>query len=102
MIIGWLFPDRERCGIAIYSRNYCAALHNHCQIIPINSDCLLRGDKCCYEQLKKCNIVHIQYETSFFFKKGSDYYFQIIKQLQKPVIVSLHEVYETFPGVFPR
>jgi hypothetical protein len=102
MIIGWLYPDRERCGIAIYSRNYCNALNNYCQIVTINSDQLLNGDWHLYEQLEKCDCVHIQYETSFFLKNRSDHYFRILKHLKKPVVVSLHEVYEQFPGVFSR
>jgi hypothetical protein len=102
MVVGWLFPHRERCGIAIYSRNYCAALNNHCQIISVNSDHLLDGDRHLYEQLEICDCIHIQYETSFFLKNRSDHYFSILKRTKKPIVVSLHEVYEQFPGVFSR
>ncbi len=102
MVIGWLFPDRERCGIAIYSRNYCSALNIHCQILTVNSDHLLDGSSYPYEQLEQCDCIHIQYETSFFLKNGSDCYFNILKRLHKPLMVSLHEVYDQFPGVFPR
>jgi hypothetical protein len=102
MVVGWMFPDRERCGIAIYSRNYCTALNNLCQIVTINSDRLLDGCRHLYEQLETCDCIHIQYETSFFLKNCSDHYFTILKRLKKPVVVSLHEVYEHFPGVFSR
>lgn len=102
MVIGWLFPDRERCGIAIYSRNYCAALNNHCQIITVNSDHLFSGARHLYKKLNSCDCIHVQYETSFFLNNHSDHYVSILKHLKKPVVVSLHEVYEHFPGVFSR
>jgi glycosyltransferase involved in cell wall biosynthesis len=102
MIVGWIFPNRERCGIAIYSRHYINALEKLCTVKIVDSDSWL-NDSVKYQQLlNNCDIVHIQYETSFFSQRHHNYYLDIIKRLKKPVIVSLHEIYRNFPGVFPR
>jgi hypothetical protein len=102
MVAGWLFPDRERCGIAIYSRNYISALQKHCSIKSVNSDQWLGNQRKCSDTLNSCDLIHIQYETSFFSKSNRDFYTAIVRALKKPVVVSLHEVYRQFPGVFPR
>jgi glycosyltransferase involved in cell wall biosynthesis len=102
MIAGWIFPNRERCGIAIYSRNYIAALEKLCTIKVVDSDSWLKESAKCQQVLDDCDVVHIQYETSFFSQRHHNFYLKIIKQLKKPVIVSLHEIYRNFPGVFPR
>jgi glycosyltransferase involved in cell wall biosynthesis len=102
MIVGWLFPDRERCGIAIYSRNYISALEKHCDIKSVNSDLWLDNPVKFSEELNSCDLIHIQYEPSFFSKRNHDYYTTLLRRLKRPLIVSLHEVYRQFPGVYPR
>jgi glycosyltransferase involved in cell wall biosynthesis len=46
--------------------------------------------------------VHIQYETSFFLRGRREWYFDLCRSITCPVIVTLHEVYDQMPGVFPR
>jgi hypothetical protein len=52
--------------------------------------------------LAQSDIVHIQYEPSLFFVQKSDAFLKLTKRLHKPLFVSLHEVYDQFPGIFPR
>lgn len=102
MNVGWLFPDRERCGIAIYSRNYISALKKHCDIKSVNSDQWPDSPEKFSGDLNSCDLIHIQYENSLFAMRNRDYYTTLLRTLKKPLIVSLHEVYRHFPGVFPR
>jgi glycosyltransferase involved in cell wall biosynthesis len=52
--------------------------------------------------LRQCRIAHLQYETSLFFNNQKDFYFKLCAAIDCPIFVSLHEVYDSFPGVFPR
>jgi len=54
------------------------------------------------DRLNKYDIIHIQYETSFFLEKNHKRFIQLCKNIRKPIVISLHEVYDTFPGIFPR
>jgi glycosyltransferase involved in cell wall biosynthesis len=102
MKIAWIYPQRERCGIALYSRRYVDALEKLVEVCSFD----LSGLACeCDNRIAEincCDLVHIQYETSFFMKCKKDFYGALRKKITPPVVVSLHEVYRTFPDVVPR
>jgi glycosyltransferase involved in cell wall biosynthesis len=102
MKVQWLYPENRKCGISIYSHDYMRELKNKCTVIP--QDISTVADKVEPLLIRKdsADLVHIQYETSFFLKKGRDFYFRLLSKIKVPVIVTLHEVYEEFPQVFPK
>lgn len=102
MKMAWLFPVNQKCGISYYSYEYIKALADSADVEIFDiSECLAT----LHSSAKKLNSfdgIHIQYETSFFMKGDNKYYQKLCSLIQKPLIVSLHEVYESFPGIFPR
>ena len=78
MKVQWLYPENRKCGISIYSHDYMRELKNKCTVIP--QDISTVADKVEPLLIRKdsADLVHIQYETSFFLKKEeifiSDYY----------------------------
>lgn len=100
MKVMWLFPENKRCGISIYSHDYIRELKNKCEVIPKDLSTVIDGG---LSVRKDCaDLVHIQYETSFFLNKGRDVYFRLLSKIKVPTVVTLHEVYDEFPQVFPR
>jgi hypothetical protein len=102
MKIAWIYPHRDRCGISLYSERYCSALNKRVEIHtfdPANILCKLND---LIVQVNRCDLVHIQYETSFYLRSNEDGYARLLQSIKPPVIVSLHEVYRGFPDVFPR
>lgn len=102
MKVVWLFPEKKRCGISIYSHDYINELKNKCEVIPKDLSAVIDGGEPLFTNKDSADLVHIQYETSFFLKKRRDSYFRLLSKIKIPVIVTLHEVYEEFPQVFPR
>jgi len=49
-----------------------------------------------------CTVVHIQYETSLFLNKRKDIYPRITRLITRPIIVTIHEIYQNTPFFFPR
>ncbi len=100
MKVAWVFPVQQKCGISFYSHAYINAL---AQLITIEAfdvhACAINTTKTC-AVLNTFDIIHIQYETSFFSKKNQ--FEKLCNRVKKPLIITLHEVYEEFPGVFPR
>lgn len=101
MKILWIYPDKQKCGISIYSHDYIQELEKKCEIITADPDELMELSVF-LKKVENADLVHIQYETSFFIKKGKDTFLQLLKCIRKPIIVSLHEIYEEFPGIYPR
>jgi glycosyltransferase involved in cell wall biosynthesis len=102
MKIAWIFPVNKICGISFYSRSYVEALKPLIDIVCIDPDDFnLNKDKT-IDLLKHCDLVHIQYETSFFLNGRKEFYSDLCASISCPIIVTLHEVYDQFPGVFPR
>ncbi len=102
MKVLWLFPEKKRCGISIYSHDYISELKNKCDVISRDLSAVTAGSEPLFTKNDDADLVHIQYETSFFLKKRRDTYFRLLSKIKVPVIVTLHEVYEEFPQVFPR
>ena len=66
VIVGMLFPNRERCGIAIFTRDVVAALENAgLTVMAIDTDASIAS---VLDKVKKCDIVHVQYEAGFFLQ----------------------------------
>jgi hypothetical protein len=102
MKTAWIFPLNKRDGISLYSHRYVDCLKSMADVEMIDvSECLCRDFP---KTMGKSgfDIVHIQYEPSFFIKHGRDSYNRLCRKIRVPIFVSLHEVYDQFPGVFPR
>lgn len=102
MKILWIFPFKLNCGISIYSRNYICELVGKCEIICKDPHDWLYNKKSIIKEINEVDAVHIQYETSFFMHKGADFFPDLVSKINKPLIVSLHEVYDEFPDVYPK
>jgi hypothetical protein len=105
MKIAWIFPLDRRDGISIYGRQYAAALGQSAEVVCADPLEFLQDKKAFCAKLGPCALVHIQYETSLFTSEGRDFYEELCRTVRawgKPVVVTLHEVYSQFPGVFPR
>lgn len=102
MKIAWLFPVNQKCGISFYSHEYVTTLRQQITVDAFDIDECLNTLKRSANIFNNYDCVHIQYETSFFLKKNNNRYKKLCSLITKPIIVSLHEVYEEFPDVFPR
>jgi glycosyltransferase involved in cell wall biosynthesis len=100
--IAWIFPQTERCGIALYSQSYLKHLDAKAAIERFDPHAFINDRKSFLSKINACDIVHIQYETSFFLNRNTDFYPRLCASIRRPIVVSLHEVYRQFPGVFPR
>jgi glycosyltransferase involved in cell wall biosynthesis len=102
MKIAWVFPHTERCGIAIYAQGYVAALGKEAEIKCFDPSALVADCSSAAVSLNNCDIVHFQYEALFFFEKGRDHFPEMCRAIHVPIIVSVHEIYRSFPDVYPR
>ena len=102
MRVAWIYPKTERCGISIHARNYIDSLKNHLDILEIDTDDFCSDSHQNTQLLDSADLVHLQYESSFFLKGRNDFFFRTLSRINKPLLVSLHEVYREFPGVFAR
>ena len=102
MKIAWIFPVNQKCGISFYSQEYVKALESFTEVKIFDTYKCLDDIESYTKKLNSFDLIHIQYETSFFLKGNHKRYEQLCGQITKPIIVSLHEVYEEFPDVFPR
>jgi len=102
MKIAWIFPVNQKCGISFYSREYVNALSNYLEVTAFDINECLNNPKQTAKNLNSFDCIHMQYETSFFLKSNKKKYSQLCTLLKKPVVATLHEVYDESPGVFPR
>jgi glycosyltransferase involved in cell wall biosynthesis len=102
MKIAWIYPDIEKDGISIYSRRYVESLKEFVDVEIVDFEFCFNGSLSKKIDSGNFDAVHIQYEPSFFMRKNRDYYPRIASTIKVPLVVSLHEVYDRFPGVFPR
>lgn len=101
--IAWIFPVEQQCGISFYAHDYINALKKYCTIHTFTISNELYKTQKTLEAINKCDLVHIQYETSFFKSDNYDNAYALLcSRINCPIIVSLHEIYSDFPGVFPR
>jgi hypothetical protein len=102
MKIGWLYPLSRRCGITFYGNAYSAALEPLVEIVRVDSDKAIADCTGAARTLNACDIVHVQYEPSLFFLNNHDRYNKLLSRINRPGVVSLHEIYKEFPWDFPR
>lgn len=102
MTIAWISPFSERCGIADYSRQYVEALRKRCDVACFEPTDFRGRSSAAFASMNRCDLVHVQYESSFFSRGNGEYYGSLCRGCARPLIASLHEVYRSFPGVFPR
>jgi glycosyltransferase involved in cell wall biosynthesis len=102
MKIAWIFPQNKLCGISFYSHAYVEALKPLVDIVCIDPDDFRLHKKSIINHITQCSLVHIQYETSFFLNGNCDWYFELCHSIKSPIVITLHEVYGSVPGVFPR
>ncbi|HEX7511347.1 MAG TPA: glycosyltransferase [Chitinivibrionales bacterium] len=102
MKIAWIFPQNKRCGISMYSHAFVQALEPHAEILCIDPEEICKKPQTIGKITGQCRLAHIQYETAFFMKNGIDHYRELCSLFLCPIVVTLHEVYRQFPGVYPR
>jgi glycosyltransferase involved in cell wall biosynthesis len=102
MKIAWIFPQKKMCGISFYSHAYVEALKPFVDVICIDPEDFINKKNDTTALLRQCRLAHIQYETSLFFFNQKDFYSELCPVIECPIFVTLHEVYKSFPGVFPR
>jgi glycosyltransferase involved in cell wall biosynthesis len=102
MNIGWIYPHRVRCGIAGYARDYADVLNGHVSIIDIDPQWWFSDRNRFRRSIAGCDIVHIQYDTAVFMNNRRDFFGAMTRSIAVPIVVSLHEVYEEDPSVYPR
>jgi glycosyltransferase involved in cell wall biosynthesis len=102
MNIAWIYPHQEKCGIAVYSRSYVDALKKAAAVETIDPTGCGRDLDAVVAKVNKCDLVHIQYEPSFYSQGPKDLFARLCRKVTVPVIVSLHEVYRSFPDAYPR
>jgi glycosyltransferase involved in cell wall biosynthesis len=102
MKVGFIFPVNRRCGISVYAHGCVHALSRLVSVEQLDAEeCALRPARP-RAIIDNCDIVHIQYETSLYRFGDRDYYPAVCRMIAAPKIVTLHEVYDDPPGVFPR
>ncbi len=102
MNIGWIYPHRGHCGITKYSLDYIDELRKKINIIDIDPYWWKTQRQIFLSLIDKCDILHIQYDIAGFMDRDRDYYEPMSESIKKPLIVTLHEVYDEDPAVFPR
>jgi glycosyltransferase involved in cell wall biosynthesis len=102
MTIGWIYPHRERCGIAQYSRDYITEIRRFVQVTEMNPESFISTRNDFIRGINRCEVVHVQYDPSAFFFRGRDFFPCLMKSITVPTIVTLHDIYREQPGIFPR
>jgi hypothetical protein len=102
MNIAWIFPHREKCGIAMYSRRYIDGLKKVATITCLDTAACANDFTAALSTINRCDLVHIQYEPSFYVQGTKDLFADLCRNITVPIVVSLHEVYHSFPDIFPR
>jgi glycosyltransferase involved in cell wall biosynthesis len=102
MKIAWIFPQASQCGITFYSRKYLTALSGLVDVACLDPADFITNKRFFIETIESCDLCHIQYETSFFLSHKKDFYSALCKAIKRPIVVTLHEIYERFPDIFPR
>lgn len=102
MVIGWIYPHRKHCGIARYAHDYATALDRIADIRPVNPLWWYSDRRNLHSTINGCDIVHLQYDTPAYMRGRTDFFGALARSIPVPLVVSLHEIYEENPLVFPR
>lgn len=98
-----VYPRTQHCGIALYGRHYQGALAPLVDATHhLATETLLHSPADALKQCTECDVIDIQYETALYLRGSHDRFLPFALRCQKPLIVSLHEVWKEFPWVFPR
>jgi glycosyltransferase involved in cell wall biosynthesis len=100
--IAWIAPQGELCGIGRYAEKYADALSKHAILVKCDPREFLHSRRAFIKKTLTCDLAHIQYEPSFFLHGSQDFYPALCRAVSAKKIVSLHEIYDKIPGVFPR
>jgi hypothetical protein len=90
MKIAWLFPVDQKCGISYYSHDYVNALAESTDVEIFDIYECLANIPSYSDRLNSFDIIHIQYETSFFLKGNSKKFKGLCGKIKKPVVVRQH------------
>ena len=102
MVAGWIYPHRDRCGIARYSSDYAGALSAIIPVFDIDPRWWITDRKRFHRTVSDCTLIHVQYDTAVYLNGHADFYLPMLHGITVPVVVSLHEIYDEHPFVFPR
>jgi len=93
---------RRRCGITRYAEKYREALAGQVELCCADIRAFRTRKEAFYTQMNRCDCVHIQYEPVFFLARKRDFFPRIMRKINRPVVLTLHEVYRAFPWEYPR
>ncbi len=86
----------------MYSHKYVLSLKPFFDVICVDPEDFFKNPNETLASLNQCDLVHIQYETSLFLSGNTNRYLDLCAAVRRPLVVTLHEIYDRFPGVFPR
>jgi hypothetical protein len=101
MKIAWIYPFDHKNGISFYSRSFTEALAEYADIASFDSADCVHG-RGIFAHINAHDLVHLHYETSLYEVNGHNRFSRVSRGINRPKIVTHHEVYREFPGVFPR
>jgi glycosyltransferase involved in cell wall biosynthesis len=102
MKIAWIVPRAGPCGISYYADQYAAALSKLVSLVECDPEEFVKDRKSLVDKISGCDLAHLQYDPSFFFKGGNDFFPSLCRSIRCKKIITVHEVYRIVPGVFPR
>ena len=102
MKIAWIVPRARPCGISYYADQYAAALSKQVSLVECDPEEFVKDRKSLADKVSGCDLAHLQYDPSFFFKGGNDFFPALCRSIRCKKIITVHEVYRIVPGVFPR
>lgn len=99
--VAWIYPFNRKMGVFFYAEKYTRALTGKVELVQIDlAECFCNNK--IFQIINSCDLVNIQYITEYFGIGQFNNYQRFVKQINRPVIVTLHEIYDEFPGIFPR
>ncbi|MFP4680511.1 MAG: glycosyltransferase [Chitinispirillaceae bacterium] len=103
MRVAFISPQNHKCGISIYGARYAQELKKlPLEIETADPEKVLADPAGFKNSLEKFDIIHVQYEPSFFMKKKNDLFTDVFSKHATPIVLTLHEIYDKNPFVFPR
>lgn len=102
MKVLFISPQKEKCGIS----SYADGLLNELTKLPVEVEKQnIPSNKIDLKNLLllsgKMDLVHIQYEAAIWTVQGKNLFINFVRKIKKPVVVTLHEIYESDPFSFP-
>ncbi len=102
MSVLFVSPAKQPCGIHDYSRALSAEIAGQGMDVrvapPAQSPAHLKN---LFGVAAECDLVHVQFDPAHWQDLSHNWYFDFAKQIRKPLIVTLHEVYDENPFAYP-